>query len=53
MLTPLGFLRIHRSKLVNRNTISHVDQCHVVLIDGARIEMSRRKREEVIRALAS
>jgi len=53
MLAPLGFLRVHRSSLVNRTTISHVDQGHVVLKDGARIEMSRRKRDEVIRALAS
>ena len=53
MLAPLGFLRVHRSTLVNRSTISHVDQGHVVLNDGARIEISRRKRDEVIRALAS
>ena len=53
MLAPLGFLRVHRSTLVNRTTISHVDQGHVVLNDGARIELSRRKREEVMRALAS
>ncbi|MEO8734489.1 MAG: LytTR family DNA-binding domain-containing protein [Flavobacteriales bacterium] len=53
MLAPLGFLRVHRSTLVNRTTISHVDQSHVVLKGGARIEISRRKRDEVIRALAS
>lgn len=51
MLAPLGFLRIHRSRLVNRETVSHVDQDHLVLKGGARIEMSRRRREEVIRIL--
>lgn len=53
MLAPLGFLRVHRSALVNRGNISHVDQGHVVLKGGVRVEMSRRKREEVVRALTS
>lgn len=53
MLAPLGFLRVHRSALVNRGNISHVDQVHVVLKGGVRVEMSRRKREEVVRALTS
>ena len=53
MLVPLGFLRVHRSALVNSAAVSHVDQDHVVLKGGTRIEVSRRKREEVMRALAS
>lgn len=52
MLSPIGFLRVHRSALVNRAAISHVDHAHVVLKNAARIEISRRKREEVMRALA-
>jgi two-component system LytT family response regulator len=53
MLAPLGFLRVHRSALVNSAAVSHVDQDHLVLKGGMRIEVSRRKREEVMRALAS
>jgi two-component system LytT family response regulator len=52
MLAPFGFLRIHRSSLVNRWHVSHVDDQHVVLKAGQRLELSRRKREEVLRVLA-
>jgi two-component system LytT family response regulator len=51
MLEPWGFLRVHRSALVNRAAVNHVDDTHVVLKDGHRVEVSRRKREEVLRAL--
>jgi two-component system LytT family response regulator len=53
MLLPLGFLRVHRSTLVNKAQITHLDDGHVVLKNQARLEVSRRKREEVLRALAS
>lgn len=53
MLEPWGFLRVHRSSLVNRAAVSHLDDGHVVLKSGVRLEVSRRKREEVMRALAS
>ncbi len=52
MLAPLGFLRVHRSALVNRAHIAHLDEGHVVLKNGVRVEISRRKKEEVMRALA-
>ncbi|MBS1570302.1 MAG: response regulator transcription factor [Bacteroidetes bacterium] len=52
MLLPMGFLRVHRSSLVNRAMITHLDGMHVVLRNSARVEMSRRKRDEVQRALA-
>jgi two-component system, LytTR family, response regulator len=51
MLEPWGFLRVHRSALVNRAAVTHVDDTHVVLKDGHRVEVSRRKREDVLRAL--
>ena len=51
MLAPLGFIRVHRSSLVNRAAITHLDDGHVVLKNGGRIEISRRKKEEVMRAL--
>jgi two-component system LytT family response regulator len=53
MLQPVGFLRIHRSALVNRAMITHVDGMHVVLRNSERVEMSRRKREEVLKVLAA
>lgn len=52
MLAPLGFIRVHRSSLVNRTAITHLDDGHVVLKNGGRLGISRRKREEVMRALA-
>lgn len=52
MLAPLGFLRVHRSSLVNRSAITHLDDGHVVLKNSARVEISRRKKEEVLKALA-
>ncbi|MBL7947263.1 MAG: response regulator transcription factor [Flavobacteriales bacterium] len=52
MLVPLGFLRVHRSTLVNKSLITHLDDGHVVLKNHARLEVSRRKREEVLKALA-
>jgi len=53
MLAPLGFLRVHRSQLVNKSKITHLDDGHVVLANGIRVEISRRKREEVMKALGS
>lgn len=53
MLLPLGFLRVHRSALVNRAMITHLDGMHVVLSNRERIEVSRRKRDEVLKVLGS
>jgi two-component system LytT family response regulator len=52
MLLPMGFLRVHRSTLVNKAQITHLDDGHVVLKNQARLEVSRRKREDVLKALA-
>lgn len=52
MLSPLGFLRVHRSSLVNRTAITHLDDGHVVLRGNVRVEISRRKKEDVLKALA-
>jgi len=53
MLAPIGFLRVHRSTLVNKAQITHLDDGHVVLKNKVRVEISRRKREEVMKALGS
>lgn len=52
MLSPLGFIRVHRSALVNRTMITHLDGSHLVLKGNERVEVSRRKREEVLKTLA-
>lgn len=53
MLSPWGFLRVHRSALVNKSAIAHLTEGHVVLSNDLHVEVSRRKREEVLKALAS
>jgi two-component system, LytTR family, response regulator len=52
MLAPIGFLRVHRSTLVNKSLITHLDDGHVVLKNNLRVEISRRKKEDVLKALA-
>jgi two-component system LytT family response regulator len=53
MLTPLGFLRTHRSYLVNRAHVDHLDRSgFVVLRNGKRVEVASRRKEDVARALA-
>ncbi|MBS1547949.1 MAG: response regulator transcription factor [Bacteroidetes bacterium] len=54
MLSPLGFLRTHRSYLVNRAHIDHLDKNgYVVLRNGQRVEVASRRREEVAKALSA
>jgi two-component system LytT family response regulator len=54
MLTPVGFLRTHRSYLVNRAHIDHLDRSgFVVMRNGKRVEVASRRKEDVARALAS
>jgi two-component system LytT family response regulator len=53
MLTPLGFLRTHRSYLVNRAHVDHFDRSgFVVLRNGKRVEVASRRKDDVARALA-
>ena len=52
MLTPLGFLRVHKSALVNRRHVDGIDgEGRVRLRNGTRVEISRRRLEEVTIAL--
>ena len=53
MLEEFGFIRTHKSHLVNPrfvNRISH-DNEFILLKDGSRVEVSRRKKEEVLQQL--
>lgn len=49
MLEPWGFLRVHRASLVNRAAVAGFTDGQVVLKDGRRVEVSRRRWEEVRR----
>ena len=55
MLDEFGFIRTHKSHLVNPVHVvrlSH-DHEHVFLTDGSKIEISRRKKEEVQQQLSA
>lgn len=52
MLAPHGFLRLNRSDLVDRAAIDHLAGHEVVLRNGDRLEVSRRRITEVKQALA-
>jgi two-component system, LytTR family, response regulator len=52
LLTPYSFIRTHKSHLVNRKCISFIDhEGFVVLKDGSKVELSRRRKEEVMAAM--
>jgi two-component system LytT family response regulator len=49
MLADFKFIRTHKSHLVNPRFITHISNDHefVLLSDGTKVEVSRRKKEEV------
>ena len=52
LLTPQNFIRTHKSHLVNKKFISFVDHDgFAVLKDNTKVEVSRRRKEEVMEAL--
>lgn len=52
MLEPFGFIRTHRSHLVNRQHILFVDlHGNVVMQDLSKAEISRRKKCDVMKEL--
>jgi two-component system LytT family response regulator len=52
LLTPHNFIRTHKSHLVNRKYISFIDHDgFVVLKDNSKVELSRRRKEDVMAAL--
>lgn len=54
LLAPFHFIRTHKSHLVNKSYISFFDhEGFVVLKDSTRIEVSRRRKEEVMELLKS
>lgn len=52
LLSPYGFIRTHKSHLVNKKFISFVNhEGFAVLKDNSVVEISRRRKEEVMRQL--
>jgi two-component system LytT family response regulator len=52
LLTPYNFIRTHKSHLVNKKFISFIDHDgFAVLKDNTRVEVSRRRKDEVMTAL--
>ncbi len=52
LLNAYGFIRTHKSHLVNKNFISFIDHNgFVILKDSQKIEISRRRKDEVMEAL--
>lgn len=54
LLTPYDFIRVHKSYLVNRHFVQHMDRDGLLrLTDGSHILVSRRKKEEVMKELTA
>jgi two-component system, LytTR family, response regulator len=52
LLTPHSFIRTHKSHLINKKFITFIDHDgFAVLKDGTKVEVSRRRKEEVMQAL--
>lgn len=52
LLAPHNFLRTHKSHLVNKRFISYIDHDgFAILKDNSRVEVSRRRKDEVLQAL--
>jgi two-component system, LytTR family, response regulator len=52
ILNEHNFLRVHKSHLVNKAFVKHIDKEGLLwLTDGSHIAVSRRKKEEVLREL--
>ncbi len=52
LLAGHGFIRVHKSHLINKNhVVNYTNDGHLVLTDQSRVEVSRRRKEEVMEAL--
>lgn len=52
ILSEHGFIRVHKSHLVNKNhVINYNSEGQLVMIDQSKVEISRRRKDEVMEAL--
>lgn len=54
ILSNHGFIRIHKSHIINKaHVVNYTGDGHLTLVDNSRVEVSRRRREEVTEHLKS
>ena len=52
LLAGHGFIRVHKSHLINKkHVVNYTNDGHLVLADQSKVEVSRRRKEEVMEAL--
>ena len=51
LLSPYGFVRTHRSHLVNKHYVERVDRCSVIMQDASIVRITKRKRKVCTRQL--
>jgi len=52
LLAEHGFIRVHKSHLINKkHVVNYTNDGHLVLADQSKVEVSRRRKEEVMEAL--
>ncbi len=52
LLAGHGFIRAHKSHLINKkHVVNYTNDGHLVLADQSKVEVSRRRKEEVMEAL--
>jgi len=51
ILEPIGFIRTHRSHLINKIHVTEIKANNIIMDDNSQAEISRRKRHEVVKTL--
>ena len=51
LLLPYGFVRTHRSHLVNRQFIKKIDQTSIIMSDASIAEITKKKKKKILRQL--
>lgn len=52
LLSAFGFVRTHRSHLVNKSHVMYIDRSGCIIMqDDSRAEISRRKKKQVLKEL--
>lgn len=51
LLAPHGFVRIHRSHIVNKLFVKTINRGSAILYDETKLDISRRKKAKAVQAL--
>jgi two-component system, LytTR family, response regulator len=52
MLTDFGFIRVHKSSLINFQQARHIEQNFILLTNNVSVEISRRRKEMVVNLMS-